>query len=134
MDTASLVIRIVLALIFVMAGGAKLAGVKRIKDQFEKYGYPRVFMLLIGVAEITGGILLLFGNIATAAAAGLAVIMVGAVFSHLKAKENKQWLPAAVLLVLLVIVGAAEADQLGGSSTDADAALIEQGVGHGPVG
>ncbi len=138
MDTTSLVIRIILAVIFVLAGGAKLAGVQRLKDQFETYGYSRSFMLFIGLAEIAGGIILLFGDVTTIGAAGLAVIMVGAVVSHLRAKEFKEWLPAAVILVLLVIVGVAEADRLGGSDSDDEAAFIEQGlgeqgVGHGPI-
>lgn len=135
MDTTSLVIRIVLAAIFFMAGGAKLAGVQRMKDSFQTYGYPSWFRYFIGLSEIAGAIILLFRDVATIAAVGLIVIMIGAIVSHLRAKEYKQWPPAAVLLVLLVIVGAAEADRLGGPDSDAEAArVIELGVTHGPIG
>ncbi len=102
--TVSIVIY-VLAAVYAMAGVTKLAGVKMMKANFENFGYPQWFRLLIGAAEIGGAALLLFSATVPLAAIGLVVIMIGAFVSHLRIKEFPQSIPTVVLGVLLVWVG-----------------------------
>ena len=97
------IIRIILAALFGVAGLAKLAGVGRLRQSFTTFGYPIWFMYLIGVSEIGGAVFLLIPPIAAIGAIGLGFIMVGAFFSHLRAKETPQTIPVVVLFVLSVI-------------------------------
>ena len=50
------ILKIVVAVAFLLAGGAKLAGAKPLADQFEEFGLPRKMMYLVGLLEIAGAI------------------------------------------------------------------------------
>ena len=56
MSILMIVLEIILGLVFVAAGGAKLAGSKSLKSEFKRYGYPQWFMYLTGILEVTGAI------------------------------------------------------------------------------
>ncbi len=99
------IVTIVLAVAFLLFGTLKLIGAEPLAGEFTKWGYPVWFRLLIGVAEVGGAVLLLLPRTVALSAAGLGVLMVGAVFTHLKAGEGPQAVPAFVLLVLLAIIG-----------------------------
>jgi uncharacterized membrane protein YphA (DoxX/SURF4 family) len=74
--------------------------------QFEDFGYPGDLRYLVGGALIAGALGLLVPRIAWLAAAGLAVIMAGAVVSHLRDKKDQiVAIVPAVFLVLVVVVG-----------------------------
>ena len=98
------IVTIILAVAFLLFGILKLIGAEPLAGEFTKWGYPAWFRLLIGVAEIGGAVLLLLPRTVALSAAGLCVLMVGAVFTHLKAGEGPQTVPAFVLLVLLAII------------------------------
>jgi len=72
-----------LSLIFVLSGGAKLAGLEFEIQAFERWGYALWFMYAIGVAELAGGLALWWSRISTWASAGLSLVMVGAVGTHI---------------------------------------------------
>jgi putative oxidoreductase len=74
-------VRLATGLIFVLAGAGKFAFNGGEVDSFETFGLPqpRLFVALIGSAEILGGLALLLGRLVRPAALGLATIMVGAI-------------------------------------------------------
>ena len=94
-----------LAVVFVGSGGAKLAGSEMLVQSFERWGYPSWFMYLVGVIELSGAVVLLVPRLAGYAAVLLGATMVGAVVTHLLNAEWVEWIPASILLVLLVLVG-----------------------------
>lgn len=79
---------IVIAFVYLPAGAFKLMSAAEMLDTFTRFGYPLWFMYFIGVCEILGSLGVLIGPFINAklprlAAAGLMVIMIGAIVSHL---------------------------------------------------
>ena len=89
----------VLSLLFLIAGLPKLAGVDAAMSQFSDWGFSPTFMVIVGVVEIVGAVLLLFPATASIAAAMLAVVMVGAIVTHAVAGE----LLFAIMPVLMLL-------------------------------
>jgi putative oxidoreductase len=89
------------ALAFLGAGGSKLAGAAAMVDLFDKVGRGQWFRYFTGVLEVAGGIGLLIPRYAFYAAGLLAVVMVGAIITHLTVLGTS---PAAPV-VLLVLTG-----------------------------
>jgi putative oxidoreductase len=87
------------ALAFIGAGGAKLAGVPVMVEMFGKVGLGQWFRYFTGFLEVAGGIGLLMSRYAFYAAVLLATVMVGAVVAHLAVLGGSPG-PAAVLLLL----------------------------------
>lgn len=96
---------ILMALVYIMAGVPKLGTIEFMHTRFtEVWGYPAWFEYLIGALEFVGGIFLLIPATAFYAASGLAVIMLGAMYTHLALGEAAfVVIPATCLLVLLYI-------------------------------
>lgn len=90
-----------LALAFLGAGGAKLAGAAAMVEVFNKVGLGQWFRYLTGVLEVAGAIGLLISRYAFYAATLLAVVMVGAIIAHVTVLGTS---PAAPV-VLLVLSG-----------------------------
>jgi putative oxidoreductase len=86
------------ALAFIGAGGAKLAGVPVMVEMFDKVGLGQWFRYFTGLLEVTGGIGLLIPRYAFHGAALLAVVMVGAIIAHVTVLGGSPG-PAVVLLV-----------------------------------
>src|SRR5438105_1527112 len=96
------VVSILCAAMFLFSGGSKFLKPEEATKGFAHFGYPDWFRILIGVLEIGGALLLLFPRIAWVGSGMLAVIMVGAAFSHLKESEFGNAVVPAVLFVVLV--------------------------------
>ncbi len=77
----------ILAVIFLLSGGAKLAGLSFEVTAFERWGYPLWFMYFTGSAEVAGGLALAANLLRQFAAPALALLMVGAVATHLLHQE-----------------------------------------------
>ena len=73
------VVSVLLALLFLLNGGMKLAGM--MVAQFEMWGYPGWFQYLIGVAETAAGVGFLVKKTRFHAAAAMIVVMLGALFT-----------------------------------------------------
>lgn len=114
MNVALWIAAIVLALAFLAAGAMKLF---RSKEQLVAAGqgwaedFRQGVIRLIGLAELLGAIGLIvpaITGIAPAlvgwAAVGLAVIMLGAIITHVRRKETPMIVPTIVLLALAVFV------------------------------
>ena len=89
------------ALVFIAAGGAKLAGVPVMVEMFDKVGLGRWFRYFTGLLEVTAGIGLLIPRYVLHAAVLLVLVMVGAIVAHLIVLGSS---PAAPV-VLLVLTG-----------------------------
>jgi putative oxidoreductase len=105
------VVRGLLALAFVAAGGAKLYGVPMLVEEFQHIGLGQWFRYVTGGLEIMGAILLLLPRKAALGALLLICIMIGAVITHLFVIGGSP-VPAIVLLVLNAIVAYAKRDQI----------------------
>jgi putative oxidoreductase len=96
---------ILVALPSLFFGFQKIKQDQKTLNQFIGWGYSKVFMILLGVAEITTAIGLLFSQTRLYAIYFYGVILIGAIFTHLKAKEGAKSLiaPISVLVFLIVI-------------------------------
>lgn len=82
---------------------------KSMKEEFEAYGLPGWFMILIGALKLIFATLLIIGiwvsELVNPAAIGIAVLMFGAVIMHIKVKDSPiKSFPAFSFLVLSLIL------------------------------
>jgi putative oxidoreductase len=105
------VVRGLLALAFVAAGGAKLYGVPMLVEEFQHIGLGQWFRYVTGGLEMMGAILLLLPRKAALGALLLICIMTGAVIAHLFVIGGSA-VPAMVLLALNAVVAYAERGQI----------------------
>lgn len=93
-------------LAFIAIGGMKCKDLPATVAQFAKMGFPGWLGYLVAFGELLGGIGLLIPRTVRLAAAGLIIIMVGAVWVHLTKIPNgaATVAPAAALLVILVAI------------------------------
>ena len=100
-----LILKILIAVGFLLAGSAKLLSAKPIVEQFEEFGLAPWMMYAVGALEIAGAIGLFISPLTFWATLGLTILMVGAIGNHIKAKHPiQQSLPAAVLLILCLVL------------------------------
>lgn len=110
---AELALRALLAAVFALAGGMKLAAMDFEVQGFAHFGYAPWFMYAVGALELVAGVALLFRRSAALAALVLGAVMVGAAASHLRAGDGVLMaLPAVAFLALLIAVGAARCGDL----------------------
>ena len=93
------VLQILAALMFLMSGGMKLAGVPMQVEMFGKIGIGQWFRYVTGTIEIVSAILLFMPRTAAVGASLLVVTMLGAIATHLLVLGGSP-LPAIVLLVV----------------------------------
>jgi uncharacterized membrane protein YphA (DoxX/SURF4 family) len=91
---------ILLALPLVGAGGAKLAGVPQMHESFRLLGLPGWFGYFIGACEVAGAVGLFIQPLRALAAAGLCVILVGALYFHVTHPPLAAGVPALIFLLL----------------------------------
>jgi uncharacterized membrane protein YphA (DoxX/SURF4 family) len=108
MFVATLILAILLALVFGASGVQKLTGAKMASDTAAQLNIPFSRYRLIGVPEILAAIGLLVGlavwPLGVAAAAGLVVLMIGAVIAHVRAHDKVANSAPATVLGLLSAV------------------------------
>lgn len=103
-----LVLRVLLAAFFVYLAVKNLAGDPRMAEDFRRWSYGDGFRVAVAVAQLAGAVALLVPPLAFAGALGLAVLLLGAVVTHLRHDPPAAAVPAlACLLLLLPIVWAA---------------------------
>jgi uncharacterized membrane protein YphA (DoxX/SURF4 family) len=93
--------QVALALMFLMAGGSKLAGVPAMVSLFDAIGLGQWFRYVTGVIEVTSGIALLIPSAAIFGAWLLIPTMLGAVVT------NVFIVHASPVMPLLLLAGAA---------------------------
>ena len=92
------------ALAFVAIGTMKLMATPEMHASFAQMGLPSWFGYFIGACEVAGGIGLLIRKLSAPAAAGLALITLGAVGFHISYTPLTQGIPALVLFILSVVI------------------------------
>jgi len=103
--------QIALALMFLMAGGSKLAGVPAMVGLFNALGLGQWFRYVTGVVEVTAGIALLIPSAAIFGALLLIPTMLCATFINLFVVPASP-VPTIVLLLLAAVVTWARRHQL----------------------
>lgn len=91
------------SLAFIAAGIGKLMGVEMMHHSFAVLGLPAFTGYLIGACEIAGAIGLLVKKLSSLAAAGLGLIMIGAMYYHLQF-DPQGFIAAALLFVFSIII------------------------------
>ena len=95
--------QVALAVMFLMAGGSKLAGVPAMVSLFDALGLGQWFRYVTGLIEVASGIALLVPSAALFGAMLLIPTMLGAVAANLFLGQS----PAAPLVLLLVAAAVA---------------------------
>jgi putative oxidoreductase len=105
--------RVLLALIFVVAGAGKIGGYEGTVGYMEAFGVPGMLLPLVIAAELGGGLALIAGLLTRWAAAGLALFsVVSALIFHADFSDSMQQIlfmknvAMAGGLLLLVVHGA----------------------------
>src|SRR5947199_7665460 len=104
-------LQILLAVAFLGAGGAKLAGVPMMVQIFDVLGLGEWFRIVTGLVEVGGGVVLLVPGLAAFGAAVLGTTMVFAALAHILVLPGSP-LPAVVLFVLSALVVWLRRDQI----------------------
>ncbi|EHP90307.1 DoxX family protein [Methylorubrum extorquens] len=105
-------LQILLALVFLAAGGAKLAGIPMMVQVFDLIGVGQWFRLVTGLVEVGGAVALLIPGAAAFAGLWLGCTMVGAVLAHLTILPTPA-APAVLLLVLCAFLAWLRREQIG---------------------
>ena len=110
MDTATVVVTILLAAMFTFAASIKLLGVSQSLAIRDHLGVKPLQWRLIGACELAGvaGVLagLMWAPIGIAAAIGLALLSIGAIAFHMRASDSAKDTAAAVIGLALAIATA----------------------------
>ena len=97
-------VRILTAFGFLGASLGKLTNNSEVIKMFEDWGFPEGFHFIIGIFELLLAILLVIPKTLKIAIIGLALIMVGAVITHLLNDPVIQLIRPFIFLVLLSII------------------------------
>lgn len=100
---ASWTLRILLAAVFIGAGGAKLAGLLMMVEIFDQIGLGQWFRYVTGLVEVVGAIALFVPGMTLLAALWLGATTAGAILTHLFALPTSV-VPAIVLFVLCAVL------------------------------
>lgn len=109
MNAAAKVAQVLLGLVFLAAGGQKLAGTDRMVDDFARFRYPQWFRLATGAVETSGALGLLVGlsrpPLVPIAGLPLVATMVGALGTHARMGDSGKIMarPAALLLLSVAV-------------------------------
>ena len=96
------IVSVLLALLFLLNGGMKLAGM--MVEQFELWGYSGWFQYLIGVAETAAGVGFLVKKTRFLAAVAMIPVMLGAIYTLVANGPAGQAVVPAVVLLLCALV------------------------------
>ena len=94
---------IAVAALFLMAGTSKLGGAPMMVQLFAALGLGQWFRYFTGVVEVAGAIGLFIPALAPFAALALAVVMIGAIITHLFIVGGSPAVPIALLAASIAI-------------------------------
>ena len=102
------ILQTLLGILFLFVGIPKLFRLQVHRDLFKKYGYPLWLLLIVGLVEASGGVLILLGTyvegiegLLIAGGAFIVMDMISVTITHLRARE---WLVVPVPVVLMFVV------------------------------
>ncbi|MYH48041.1 MAG: DoxX family protein [Gammaproteobacteria bacterium] len=96
------IVSVLLALLFLLNGGMKLAGM--MVEQFAMWGYSGWFQYLIGVAETAAGVGFLMTKARFLAAVAMVPVMLGAIYTLVTNGQTGQAVVPLVALLLCLLV------------------------------
>jgi uncharacterized membrane protein YphA (DoxX/SURF4 family) len=105
--------QVALALMFLMAGGSKLAGATPMVSLFETIGIGQWFRYVTGTLEVLGAVLLVTPRLGGAGAALLIFVMLGAITAHLLVLHSSPAMPIVLLVGLTFVAWGRRAQILG---------------------
>lgn len=91
------VLAVLLGGLFIVAGVLKLVGLDFLKESFIAWEYTLGFMFFIGILELLGGIAILIPRLSSWGAILIAIVMLGAAYTHMKFGEQLTMLPVLVM-------------------------------------
>lgn len=98
-------IRVVVAVVFVLAGVPKIFGDQSWTANFQLWGYPSWFRILVGWGEVLGALALIQHKTVLYAAAGLMMVMVGATVTQVANNGiTAAWLTFLLVILLATVV------------------------------
>ena len=97
------ILQAVLALMFAMAGLAKVVGDAAMVEMFATIGIGQWFRYVVGALEIAGAVGVLVPRLSGLAALGLACLMTGATLTNLFVLGASPLLPLVLLLVSALV-------------------------------
>jgi hypothetical protein len=95
------ILKALITLIFVGTATLKLTG--KVAPDWERWGYPRQFMYATGIAELVALALLWWPGLEPLGAAGLGLVLLGALATLIKQREGRSHVAFTGLTLLLVI-------------------------------
>lgn len=90
--------------VFLLFGAGKLLGWPDHIATFDALGFGQWLRYAVGVAEVLGALLLFVPRLAGLAAAGLAIITVGAVCAHVFILMDDGWVLPLIMTVVLLFI------------------------------
>jgi putative oxidoreductase len=104
----TLVLRVVLAAVFIPIGMGKFVNHDAYVERFERWGFGAAsgeIAILVGILEVAGGLMLLFGVVPRLVAAALIGNMIGAIATAGRVDGGQDiWLPIVLIVLLAVVV------------------------------
>lgn len=101
-NIAGWIVCVFLALLFLVFGGAKLAGAQAMVQEFDHVGLGQWFRYFTGILEVTGALGVLIPKYSRWGAMLLALVMCGALVAHFTVLRSSP-AAAAVMLVIALI-------------------------------
>ena len=98
-------ISLLLAVVCLLPAAGKLIGQPKMRQSAEHFGIPWSRYRLIGVAEVAAAVGVLAGlwwhPLGVAAAAGMALLLLGALITHRRAADNGKEMAAALIALAI---------------------------------
>ena len=96
-----MILKLLITLIFVAAAVQKFTG--KVAPNWDRWGYSRRFMYATGIAEVLALAVFWWPGLELVGAAGLAVVLVGALATLIRYREGAAHVALSALTLLLVL-------------------------------
>ena len=96
-----MILKVLITVIFVGTATLKLTG--KVAADWQRWGYPRPFMYATGIAELVALALLWWPGLEPLGAAGLGLVLLGALATLIKHRDERSHVAFTALTLLLVI-------------------------------
>jgi hypothetical protein len=97
-----MILKLLISAVFVAAAVQKLTG--KVAPNWDRWGYSRQFMYATGIAELVGLVIFWWPGLELVGAAGLGLVLLGALGTMIRHREGLSHLALAALTLLLVLV------------------------------
>ena len=100
---ASWILAVLLGALFVLNGVGKVLGSAGWIQRFANWGYPAWFLYLIAALEFAGGVMMLVPRLASYGAAIIAIVMLGATYTHVSSGIGTPVASFVIMLLALLL-------------------------------